>query len=77
MGLVLTIGLFSSLLLAAGYGAPAQRPARVDHTGEAEFRQEIQPLLKKYCYPCHAGSVKSGNVAFDEIKPGATPDRID
>jgi hypothetical protein len=39
----------------------------VDHIGEAQFRQEIQPLFKKYCYSCHSSDVKSGNVAFDAI----------
>ena len=46
----------------------AKRPVTVDNAGETGFRQEIQPLLKRYCYSCHVGSVKSGNVAFDEIK---------
>ena len=72
IGSVLTIGLFSSLVIAASPPAPANRrvPADslADSAGEAEFHQEIQPLLKKYCYACHSGSVKSGGVAFDGFK---------
>ncbi|HLK59891.1 MAG TPA: DUF1592 domain-containing protein [Chthonomonadaceae bacterium] len=70
MGFVLTIGLLSALLLAASPSEPAHRPVNGDKGGEAEFRQKIQPLLKKYCYACHSGSVKSGAIAFDTILSG-------
>ena len=34
----------------------------------AQFRKDIQPLLKEYCYDCHGDGAKKGNVAFDELK---------
>jgi Protein of unknown function (DUF1592)/Protein of unknown function (DUF1588)/Protein of unknown function (DUF1587)/Protein of unknown function (DUF1585)/Protein of unknown function (DUF1595) len=70
-GSVLTVGLFSTLVVAASPPGPAYRPVTVQTDGAVEFRQEIQPLLKKYCYSCHASGVKSGNVALDEIKSDA------
>ncbi len=63
----MTAGLLSTLVVAAIPPKSASLPKSVNG-GEAEFRKEIQPLLKKYCYACHAGGVKSGSVAFDEIK---------
>ena len=38
---------------------------------EARFKQDIQPLLAKYCYDCHADGVNKGQVAFDEFKSAA------
>ena len=61
-------GLFSTLVIAASVPPSTKKPVAADNTGEAQFRQEIQPLLNKYCYACHAGGAKSGNVAFDDIK---------
>jgi len=37
----------------------------------ADFRKTIQPLLKKYCYDCHADGVNKGKVAFDTYKSEA------
>ena len=40
--------------------------------GAAEAIREapahIQPILKEYCYDCHADGVNKGQVAFDEFK---------
>lgn len=68
LGLVLTAGLFSALVGAVSPPRAALRPVTAAHAGEADFRQGIQPLFKKYCYACHSGSVKSGGVAFDTVK---------
>src|SRR5262245_9217483 len=35
---------------------------------ETSFRREIQPLLKEFCYDCHADGANKGNIAFDEFK---------
>ncbi len=32
------------------------------------YRKEVQPLLVKYCFDCHADGAKKGNVAFDTFK---------
>src|SRR5262245_54940816 len=32
------------------------------------FRKDVQPLLTKYCYDCHADGIKKGKVSFDEFK---------
>jgi hypothetical protein len=68
IGPVIMMGLSLPLVLAAGYGEPAHRSASVDSGGETEYHREIQPLLKRYCYACHGGGAKSGNVALDETK---------
>ena len=36
-----------------------------------EFRKNIQPILKEFCYDCHADGANKGNVAFDEFKSDA------
>ena len=33
----------------------------------AQFRKEVQPILKEYCYDCHGDGTKKGDVAFDEL----------
>lgn len=69
VGSVLGLGLISILVMAA---SPPQKPVTRSvsegNVGEVQFRTVIQPLLKTYCYSCHAGNVKSGNIAFDKIK---------
>jgi hypothetical protein len=37
----------------------------------AEFRQNIQPILKEYCYDCHGDGANKGDVAFDQLKTDA------
>ena len=37
-------------------------------TAAAKFRREIEPILKEYCYDCHADGANKGQVAFDEFK---------
>ena len=45
-------------LLAVGAEVPAA----------AQFRKDIQPILKEYCYDCHGDGEKKGKIAFDELK---------
>src|SRR5438067_10458615 len=53
-------------LLALAALAPQARGAEVP--AEKRFRDEVQPILAKYCYECHADGANKGNVAFDELK---------
>ena len=39
-----------------------------DSRASADFRKDIQPLLKEYCYDCHGDGANKGGVAFDEFK---------
>src|SRR5689334_13313584 len=34
----------------------------------AAFRQQIQPVLKEFCYDCHGDGSNKGGVAFDAFK---------
>lgn len=59
-------------LLSAGCGlggnpAKADEPARLP-----AFQNEIQPLLDRYCYDCHGGGIKKGNLTLDEFTTEAT-----
>jgi len=36
--------------------------------GNWQAPANIQPILKEYCYDCHADGVNKGQVAFDEFK---------
>jgi hypothetical protein len=33
-----------------------------------DFRTQVQPILKEYCYDCHADGANKGGVAFDQFK---------
>src|SRR5258706_4835820 len=37
----------------------------------AQFRNEVQPILKEYCFDCHGDGAKKGGVAFDELTSDA------
>jgi hypothetical protein len=39
--------------------------------GGALFRSSVQPILKEYCYDCHADGANKGGVSFDDFKSDA------
>ena len=43
-------------------------PRRPGNEPGDRFRKDVQPILAKYCYDCHADSANKGKVAFDEFK---------
>jgi hypothetical protein len=47
--------------LLGGFVARGETPASV------EFRKDVQPILKEYCYDCHGDGAKKGQIAFDEL----------
>src|SRR5262245_34107338 len=52
----------AGLVLAAGWTAGAS-----EASGAAEFRKDVQPILKEFCFDCHADGANKGGVAFDEF----------
>ncbi len=68
LGSALTVGLISTAVIAAKPPASTHRPVASDKSGEVEFRQQVQPLLKQYCYTCHGNGAKSGGIALDGSK---------
>lgn len=54
-------GLLGCGVAAVGVATAAEPVAAVN------FRKNVQPLLEKYCYDCHAAGVSKGKVAFDEL----------
>ena len=57
--------LVAAVAIAGGSAAGAEAPAA------AQFRKDIQPILKEFCYDCHGDGAKKGEVAFDELKSDA------
>src|ERR1041385_4866510 len=53
---LLVVGLICSCAQAA------------ESTVIAHFRNDVQPLLAKYCYDCHGDGMNKGGIAFDELK---------
>ena len=51
------------MLVSVGRPAAASDPHAVE-----SYRKEIQPILAKYCFDCHADGAKKGNVSFDTFK---------
>src|SRR6266478_4726393 len=50
------------LVLSCGTNWSAEIPAA------AHFRQNVRPILEKYCSDCHLDGMNKGGVAFDELK---------
>src|SRR5271154_6260551 len=53
--------LFAGALFAGGSVMRAETPV-----GE-QFRKDVEPILKEYCYDCHGDGAKKGQIAFDEL----------
>ena len=45
-----------------GFGAAVEVP------GTAQFRTDILPVLREYCFDCHADGADKGGVSFDSLK---------
>lgn len=56
------------LAIAALGLVPVAGAAAADAPGAVRFRQDVQPILTKYCFECHADGVNKGHVAFDAFK---------
>jgi len=63
-GKALVLGRALAIGLAFGCGAAsgAELPAAT------HFRQNVRPILEKYCSDCHLDGMNKGGVAFDEFK---------
>src|SRR5882672_9946885 len=51
------------VLAVLGRPAAASAPQAV-----ASFRKDVQPILAKYCFDCHADGANKGKVSFDTFK---------
>ncbi len=54
-----------AVLVLALLGRPA---VASDPQAVERYRKEVQPILVKYCFDCHADGAKKGNVSFDTFK---------
>jgi hypothetical protein len=57
--------LIATVAIMGGSAVGAEVPAA------AQFRKDVQPILKEFCYDCHGDGAKKGEVAFDELKTDA------
>ncbi len=67
MKLSVTAGLLLLIVAPVASGAffgspPAKDPAKLS------YQKDVLPLLKKYCFDCHADGAKKGGVEFDRYK---------
>src|SRR5258706_308994 len=65
-----------ALSLAAWFGAsllPGTLAAEElsSAPGATQFRTQIQPVLKEFCFDCHGDGANKGNVAFDSFSTDA------
>jgi hypothetical protein len=66
LALVLSLALVTTAVAAP---TPAPNTSTAERsTAAARFHQDIQPILSRYCYDCHADGMNKGKVAFDEFK---------
>jgi len=60
--------IFQTTLLASGLLGIC-RIAEASNPGATEYRKDIEPIIKEYCYDCHGDGMDKGKVAFDEFDP--------
>ncbi len=63
--LPLTARLMVAVAITCAAASGAEIPAA------AQFRREVEPILKEYCSDCHADGESKGGVAFDVFKTDA------
>ena len=63
--LPLTARLMVAVAIMCAAASGAEIPAA------AQFRREVEPILKEYCSDCHADGESKGGVAFDVFKTDA------
>ncbi|HEY0985076.1 c-type cytochrome domain-containing protein, partial [Schlesneria sp.] len=61
--------------LATGDDNP-EKPSAVDSHEEALFRDQVQPLLQKYCYRCHDAETMKSGVRVDHLTGGVEARQI-
>ena len=57
-----------TLLLSAVFLVLTWSVQGADSPVAADYRKDIQPLLKQYCYDCHGDGASKGGMAFDDFK---------
>lgn len=73
MKLILTF-IAASAVLGVGILTPAQA-----QTKEVSFKKDVSPVLKKYCYNCHAGEKSSHGLkvdTYDNIMKGSKYSKV-
>ena len=55
------VGVGLAIGFTAGFASGAPIPPA------AQFHKEIEPILTRYCFDCHADGVNKGGVSFDEF----------
>src|SRR5262245_13606339 len=55
-------------VLLAGLMANTTPVRAAESSAAASYRKGVEPLLKEYCWDCHADGTRKGEVAFDEFK---------
>ncbi|MFO1450182.1 MAG: DUF1592 domain-containing protein [Opitutaceae bacterium] len=59
--------LVAAIVVGAGHwGTAAPAPGAVER-----FRDQVRPVLEKYCYDCHGDGMRKGNVSFDTFATDA------
>ena len=59
---ILRTALLLSVLFGFCFVVKASNP------GAAEYRKDIEPIIKEYCYDCHGDGMDKGSVSFDQFK---------
>ena len=57
------LSLVSVLMLALPIRSDAANPKAIE-----QYRKDVEPILSKYCFRCHADGVAKGKVSFDNFK---------
>jgi Protein of unknown function (DUF1592)/Protein of unknown function (DUF1588)/Protein of unknown function (DUF1587)/Protein of unknown function (DUF1595)/Protein of unknown function (DUF1585)/Ca-dependent carbohydrate-binding module xylan-binding len=66
--IICLLSLVFCLLTNQSRAQNANRPI-ANATAQLNYKNDIQPLLKKYCYDCHSGTDPEGKLVFDKLDP--------
>jgi len=69
MKVALPLAVFTACFLSAGTGSAAET--------SAAFIEEVQPLLKTYCFSCHGPDLQVANIRLDDLSANLVEDRRD
>ncbi len=69
MKVALPLAVFTACFLSAGIASAAE--------SSAAFIEEVQPLLKTYCFSCHGPDLQVANIRLDDLSANLVEDRRD
>jgi len=59
-----TLVRWGIFVAVGGFAGPL---GAAEDAAAARFKQQVEPILAKYCYDCHGNGISKGSITFDEF----------